>query len=122
MPTPVQTLFNPTIGIQTLMPMPEQEALPAARDVGTSALAQSTLQTLYGPTNAQTRIEGFLCPDVGDGTLVAPEVFQRELRKIAKKLRKSKRPEIRSLVENELEPLEENEMLLSAYRGLMLGG
>ncbi len=126
MTTPVQTLFNPSVGIQSLLPMADAEPLPDAREVGASAVGRSTLESLYGPANARARIEHCLAPDIGDGTPVSPEVFARSLRDISKKLEKRLKkhpdPKLAALLEEELEPLLENDMLLSAYRGLMLGG
>ena len=52
MTTPVQTLFNPSVGIQSLLPMADAEPLPDAREVGASAVGRSTLESLYGPVHA----------------------------------------------------------------------
>ena len=122
MPTPVQNLFNPSVGIQSLMSMPDVEGLPEARDLASSALQQSSLQSLYGTKHAQTTVESYLCPDVGDGTLVSPEVFGHELEALLEKLRGSDNPKVRAMLEDVIVPLLENGQLLSAYRGLMLGG
>ncbi len=122
MPTPVQNLFNPSVGIQSLMSMPDVEGLPEARDLASSALQQSSLQSLYGTKNAQTTVESYLCPDVGDGTLVSPEVFGHELEALLEKLRGSDNPKVRAMLEDVIVPLLENGQLLSAYRGLMIGG
>ena len=59
---------------------------------------------------------------MGDGRIVSPEVFQAQLTAILAKLEKSDNPKIKALLENEILPLLQNGMLLSAYRGLMLGG
>lgn len=104
------------------MPMPDVEGLPEARDLASSALQQSTLQSLYGIKNAQTTVEAYLCPDVGDGTLVSPEVFGHELETLLEKLRGSDNPKVRAMLEDVIVPLLENGQLLSAYRGLMIGG
>lgn len=122
MPTPVQNLFNPSVGIQSLMSMPDVEGLPEARDLASSALQQSSLQSLYGTKNAQTTVESYLCPDVGDGTLVSPEVFGHELEALLEKLRGSDNPKVRAMLEDVIVPLLENGQLFSAYRGLMIGG
>lgn len=122
MPTPVQNLFNPSVGIQSLMSMPDVEGLPEARDLASSALQQSSLQSLYGTKNAQTTVEAYLCPDVGDGTLVSPEVFGHELETLLEKLRGSDNPKVRAMLEDVIVPLLENGQLLSAYRGLMISG
>ena len=104
------------------MPMPDVEGLPEARDLASGALQQSTLQSLYGTKNAQTTVEAYLCPDVGDGTLVSPEVFGHELETLLEKLRGSDNPKVRAMLEDVIVPLLENGQLLSAYRGLMIGG
>ena len=122
MPTPVQNLFNPSVGIQSLMSMPDVEGLPEARDLASSALQQSSLQSLYGTKNAQTTVESYLRPDVGDGTLVSPEVFGHDLEALLEKLRGSDNPKVRAMLEDVIVPLLENGQLLSAYRGLMIGG
>lgn len=122
MPTPIQSLLNPSIGIQDLLAMPEPSRLPQAKDLPSSVLQQSGLEQLYGTNNARTGAEAFLCPDVGDGRVVSPEVFQSQLNALVAKLQKSDNPKIKALLENEILPLLQNGMLLSAYRGLMLGG
>lgn len=122
MPTPIQSLFNPSVGIQGLMEMPETGRLPQLRELATTSLQATGLEELYGPVNARTAVESLLCPNVGDGTLVSPEVFSSELEEIVRKLEKSENPKIRAMLEEEIIPLIQNGMLLSAYRGLMIGG
>ena len=122
MPAPIQSLLNPSIGIQELLAMPEPSRLPQAKEMPSSVLQQTGLEQLYGTANARTGSEALLCPDVGDGRIVSPEVFQAQLTAILAKLEKSDNSKIKALLENEILPLLQNGMLLSAYRGLMLGG
>jgi hypothetical protein len=63
-----------------------------------------------------------LCPSVGDGTLVSPEVFHSQLKALVDKLQHSENPKVQELLKQEIYPLLQNGLLLSAYRGLMLGG
>jgi len=118
----IQSYMNPSLGIEELMQMPEARNLPKARELASSALYQTGLEGLYGAVNTRTVIESMLCPDVGDGTLVSPEVFNAELEAIVKKLAQSENPKIRTMLSEEIMPLLENGELLSAYRGLMIGG
>ncbi|MDY6009936.1 MAG: hypothetical protein SPJ12_02150 [Duodenibacillus sp.] len=118
----IQSILNPSIGIQELLSMPEEGRLPQARELASSMLQHTGLEALYGAVNSRTAAESLLCPNVGDGTLVNPAVFQSQLEAILEKLRKSDNPKIRALLEKEIVPLLQNGMLLSAYRGLMLGG
>ena len=53
---------------------------------------------------------------------MSPEVFNSQLESLLKKLSESRNPKIRAMLEHEIIPLMQNGMLLSAYRGLMLGG
>ena len=118
----IQSLLNPSIGIQELLQMPEDNRLPQARELGSSMLQETGLEGLYGAVNSHTAFEALLCPNVGDGTLVSPEVFNSQLESLLKKLSESRNPKIRAMLENEIIPLMQNGMLRSAYRGLMLGG
>ena len=118
----INTFLNPSIGIQELLQMPEDNRLPPARELGASLLQETGLEGLYGAVNSHTAFEALLCPNVGDGTLVSPEVFSSQLESLVKKLSESRNPKIRAMLEHEIIPLMQNGMLLSAYRGLMIGG
>lgn len=122
MTTVIQSYMNPSIGIQDLMPMEETNGLPKARELASGMLAESGLDALYGKVNIKTAVENLLCPNVGDGSLVSPEVFNNELERIVEKLRQSDNEKIRAMLEEEILPLMQNGILLSAYRGLMIGG
>ncbi len=118
----IQTLFNPSVGINELMPMPESGKLPQAKELASNSLQNTGLETLYDAANARSSMEAFLCPNVGDGHLVSPEVFHSELLSLLEKLKESDNPKIQALLQEEIVPLLQNGVLLSAYRGLMLGG
>lgn len=122
MPAPVQNLLNTSIGIQSLLQMPDAAGLPNPVDTPASVLSQSGLEKLFGRRNARSSAEELLCPDIGDGRVVSPEVFESHLTAIVAKLQASDNPKIKALLENEILPIMQNGMLLSAYRGLMLGG
>ena len=53
---------------------------------------------------------------------MSPEIFEADLHALLEKLRKSENPKIQALVREEIEPLLQNGLLLTAYRNLMLGG
>lgn len=122
MTSPVQNLLNSTIGIQDLLAMPDTPNLPRAKEIASSVLQQTGLENLYNTGNARTAAEALLCPDIGDGRVVTPEIFNAQLVRLYEKLKQSKNPKMQALLDNEIRPLIENGMLLSAYRGLMLGG
>ena len=114
MPSRIDSLLNPSIGIADLLPMPDAAALPEARDLGTNLLQESGLENLFRTANSRSAI--------GDGSLVSPEIFEADLHALLEKLRKSENPKIQALVREEIEPLLQNGLLLTAYRNLMLGG
>lgn len=116
------SLLDPSIGIQNVIDMPLRDGLPAARELPASAAAENGLEELFSPMNAQTVTESLLRPEVGDGTLLAPERFADSLRACADILRREGSDEAKELVEKELDPLMENSGLLQAYVGLMIGG
>lgn len=129
MPAPVQSLLNPSIGIADLMPMPAGERLPQARELSASVLQETGLEALYGAVNARTVVQGLICPVIGDGTLVNPEMFTSRLKSLQKRLRSGEKageaasdPRVREMLEKELEPLLQNEALFVAYSNLMVGG
>lgn len=122
MPSPIQSLLNPTIGIQELLAMPETTRLPQPKDLPTSVLQKTGLEQLYDTNNTRSACEVLLCPDIGDGHVVSPEIFQAQLSSLMAKLKQSDNPKLRVLLEEEIVPLMQNGMLLAAYRGLMLGG
>ncbi len=122
MPTRIDSLLNPSIGIADLLPMPDAATLPEARDLGTNLLQESGLENLFRTANSRSALEALLCPDIGDGSLVSPETFEADLHAVLEKLGKSNNPKIQALVREEIEPLLQNGLLLTAYRNLMLGG
>ena len=104
------------------MSMPDVANLPPAKELTNLSTKESGLEGLYGLGNSRTAFENFLCPDVGDGKIVSPEVFASQLASLIEKLKGSDNPKIRALLENEIIPLVQNGALLNAYCGLMLGG
>lgn len=115
-------LLDPSLGIQNVMDMPDTGSLPRARDLGANTLREAGLEELYAPSNARHLMEQALCPDVGDGSMLAPEVFSGNLFGCCKALEDSPSPAVREMLEKELKPLLQNGQLLQAYLGLMIGG
>ena len=117
-------VFNPSLGIQTVMDMPEVagQHMPQARPLASNMLFQAGLEELYRPSNARSLVETALCPEVGDGEMLRPDVFSANLGGCLEKCEASGNPALVELAEKELRPLLENKMLLRAYVNLMMGG
>ena len=96
--------------------------LPDARPLASSAMREAGLDELYNSRKAAQQLEAALCPPVGDGSLLQPELFHMELQGALTALRDSDKPAVRAFVRDELAPLLENTELLRAYTGLMVGG
>lgn len=57
MPTRIDSLLNPSIGIADLLPMPDAATLPEARDLGTNLLQESGLENLFRTANSRSALE-----------------------------------------------------------------
>ena len=121
MPTPIN-LLDSSLGIQHIMDMPEPSNLPRARELASNALNEPGLEELYAPGNAWQLVEQALCPDVGDGSMLNPEVFSGSLESCLHDLEGSTEPAVKEMLSQELKPLLQNGQLLQAYLGLMIGG
>lgn len=123
MPT---NILDATIGIQTVMDTPVAYGLPHARPLAQNTPRDAGLEELYAPVNLRTHMENLLCPGVGDGECLRPEIFFPRLAACVEELRALPAHELpetaRELLENELVPLLENRQLLQSYLGLMIGG
>ena len=121
---PSINLLDPSLGIQTVMdsPVSGRDGIPAARQMAANVLREAGLEELYAPNNAEHLVERALCPDVGDGDLLRPDVFSANLAACAAALRDSDDPGVRRMGRDDLAPLLENVELLKAYTGLMIGG
>lgn len=117
-------LLDPSLGIQTVMSAPDLGAssLPEARPLASTTLSNVGLDELYAPKNARQIVETALCPSVGDGELLQPEIFLQLMHSAAESLQKNPDPDVQAVLTQELQPLLANNDLLSAYRGLMIGG
>jgi type III secretion protein X len=115
-------LLDPSLGIQNVMEMPSPDSLPRARELASNALNEAGLEELYAPDNARHCVEQALCPEVGDGSILNPQQFSALLHDSLNNLSDMDDPAVRELVSRELTPLLQNEQLLQAYVGLMIGG
>lgn len=116
-------LFDASLGIQNVMDSPAaSQGIPTARPLASNVLREAGLEELYFPSNARHLLEEALCPGAGDGDLLRPDVFSANLAACRDALRDSGDPAVRVLIEDELGPLLENQSLLRAYTGLMIGG
>ncbi|GAB1409652.1 hypothetical protein MASR1M90_08060 [Desulfovibrionales bacterium] len=118
-------LLDPSLGIQDILDTPSlggQNKLPEARPLAVSVLREAGLEEVYSALNASRLVEQALCPDVGDGELLRPEVFAANLRHCFMALRETDDPDILEFLRQDLQLLLENRDLLQAYTGLMIGG
>ncbi len=121
MPSAVN-LLDTSLGIQNVMDMPEPGNLPRARELASNALNEPGLDELYAPNNTWQLMERALCPDVGDGSMLSPEMFSDTLQSCVSDLGDSTDPAVQEMLSRELVPLLQNGQLLQAYLGLMIGG
>ncbi len=116
-------IFDTSVGIQNvLLDELENATMPKAKPLAANVLSEAGLDELYMPRNAARMIEGALCPEVGDGKILRPDIFSDLLRNGLESLRESKNPDVRAFVRKDLAPMLEDATLLQAYTGLMVGG
>ena len=116
-------IFDTSIGIQSvLLDGLDNENMPLARPLASTVMAEAGLEELYLPNNAGRMVEIALCPEVGDGKVLRPDVFSANLQKCLELLKESKNPDVRAFVRRDLTPMMEDNSLLQAYVGLMIGG
>lgn len=115
-------LLDSSLGIQNIMDTGTAGALPKAENLAASVLYEAGLEDLYAPKNYAQIIEESLSPSTGDGQLLRPAVFSRNLDQCIGKMQASSDEFVRRTVSAELVPLQENKALLQAYCGLMIGG
>ena len=126
--SPAFNLLDPNQGIQNIL-APSLAGvdghMPGARPLAANVLREAGLEDLYGGVSASLAgklLEEALCPEVGDGDVLRPDVFHAQLTGSLEALQGSRDPAVRAFVRDELRPLLENAELLKAYVGLMIGG
>lgn len=115
-------LLDSNLGIQGVLDAQDMPRMPEARPLPSTALREAGLEELFGAATTDKLLEQALCPSVGDGSILQPAEFSAALRESLAALKDNRRPEVRSFVSAELAPLLENEALLQAYSGLLMGG
>ncbi|MDR3175520.1 MAG: type III secretion protein [Desulfovibrio sp.] len=116
-------IFDTSIGIQSVLSNEAgNENMPPARPLATTVMAEAGLGELYLPNNADRMIEAALCPEVGDGTILQPDVFTANLQGSLAALQDSRNADVRAFARKDLAPMLEDTALLQAYVGLMVGG
>ncbi|MBQ7739041.1 MAG: type III secretion protein [Desulfovibrionaceae bacterium] len=121
MPSPLTNL-NPNIGIQSVLTPQDEAHIPESKSLPTTTLSETGLNELFALTTTDKMLEQTLCPKVGDGTILKPTVFSDCLKDALDVLKDSPLPAVKTFVRDELTPLLENENLLKAYSGLLIGG
>jgi hypothetical protein len=116
-----RAIMNPNLGVQGILDADVEDVrLPLARPLATGVSPETGLADLYRLNNFQSRIFAGLQPVVDDEALLRPDVLGKNLRESLKRLQKSKNPQVRRFVRDDLEPLMENERLLRDYVNMLV--
>ena len=118
----IRTLFDPNLGIQTVLDSQVHEALPEAQQLASAILREASITDVYTATNMKAFVEALICPPAGDGEILQADNFSRALENCANELKDSSHPHVQTFLKEVLLPLLENEELLKAYCGLMIEG
>ncbi|MBQ9536456.1 MAG: type III secretion protein [Desulfovibrionaceae bacterium] len=115
-------LLDANLGISGILDAQENAHIPQARPLPSTALREAGLEELFGAKTSDKYLEEALCPDVGDGTILEPATFSAAIKSSLETLKDQTHADIRSFISGELAPLTENDTLLQAYSGLLVGG
>lgn len=117
-------ILSSSLGIQSVMNTmtTQEQSMPQSRPLATTVIREAALDEIYNPATAESLLQKALCPDVGDGEILQPEVFRANLKASMEDLSMSRDPAVRDFIKQDLNPLLENNELLQAYTGLMVGG
>lgn len=115
-------ILDPSLGIQNILEQRDTKHMPGARPMAATVLREPGLEDLYTTGNAEKILESALCPQVGDGEILRPDVFSAQLRSCLDNMESNDDPEVQSFVSHELRPMLEDSQLLQAYIGLMVAG
>ena len=92
MPSVSLNLLDPNLGIQNVMDSGSGARMPDARPLASTVLREAGLDELYQQGAAEKQLDAALCPPVGDGSILQPEIFQAELRGGLEALKDSRDP------------------------------
>jgi len=119
----IGNILDPNLGLSGLIERAEpSDRLPQPRTLTTGAAPEAGLADLFKPANFQSLIMAGLQPRLSDENLLRPDILRRNLETGLEKLKKSRRPEVRRFVRDDLNPLMEDQDLLRGYLNLMMGG
>ena len=119
----ITNLLDPNLGLSGVIERADPaDRLPRPQTLTTGMAPEAGLADLFKPANFQSLIMAGLQPQVSDENLLRPDALRRNLETGLEKLKKSRRPEVRRFVRDDLNPLLEDQDLLRGYLNLMMGG
>ena len=122
MPSLPVNLLDSGLGIQNILDPGSQTHMPEARPLASTVLREAGLDELYTRSGAQKQIEAALCPPVGDGSILQPEIFHAHLQGALDALKESRNPAVRTPVRDRQGALHGKTVILRGETGRMLGG
>ncbi len=120
-------IFNPNVGISSVLPGISTEHLPNADDFNTIGQqanlgeVQSYKQALNA-NSFNTNIVSNFTPEIVSDDLLRPATFNNLLNSSMSKLAEIKDADVRDFLQQDLKPLSDNRELLNAYLGMMVEG
>lgn len=108
-------LFNPNLGLSKVLPPVSSEHLANVSELSAPTVKPSGLDSLFNPNNLNSQILSALTFSLNDKDLLQNGVIKDELRKLKKELALSRDPAARRFLKEVLDPLLENDEVLSQY-------
>ncbi len=104
-----------------LQPQPTSN-FPQAKQLASTATNEIAVVEHFNLHDMTAICEKFLTPEMGDGTALRPDVFNRNILSVLNKFADSKDEQVQTMLNDVIKPMHQNKALLYAFQNLMVGG
>ncbi len=120
-------LLNHNVGIDQFLATQSNEHIPTAKPMASNSVFEAGLSSHFAMGNIKANLENMLVPNVGDGEILRPDVFNRTINAMATNFSSLPQGEnlgegVKDMMNNVINPLLENKDLLNLYSNLMVAG
>ncbi len=115
-------LFNHSVGIQDFLLPNVQSHIPSAKPLASTAAKELAVVEHFNLENITASMEKFLAPEVGDGEVLRPDIFNKVIADFHDKYQGNEEPDVKNFLNEIIKPMLANKELLQAYTNLMISG
>ncbi len=115
-------LLSTTYGIEGFIQPQPVSNFPQAKQLASTATNEIAIVEHFNIHDMTAICEKFLTPDMGDGTALRPDVFNRNMTSFFQKFASSQDEDVQAMLKEVVRPVMQNKELLYAFQNLMIGG